>query len=502
MADPRRTQKQIAERYKGNLGYYNKLHPWRRARFIVSFLAIAGGVAAIWLFQTRGKETFFNSGKISSNHAAFADDCAKCHDNSLISRNTLTPAKFKEVLNDRFRHGVAFDPIDRKCEVCHQQHTLHEPNVVQDRSCSACHQEHQGPGPMRAVADLQCASCHNSAGVMQASAQKGLQIAPAAFHLRPHPPQRVVFELPRPKQGYTQVFSSFWSGHPSFQLDYEKARDPDVLRFNHQRHEAADIPLINGKKLDCAYCHKPEPDGRYYQRISFAANCQACHSLQFDAKNPELVLPHGDPAAVRSFLRTLPNQYAELAARKGITPASQIQSFVNKQMTQLRERVRSGEDFERQIFFTVDPYKPQRDPAAPQTRGSFYGCAFCHEVKPVVNAAPAITKPVFVDRWMPQAHFNHAKHASVSCAECHHASQSRETSDVLMPAKESCVSCHSPKGKAIAACITCHNYHAPPQFAAAAEVPTGGSFKAMLTGRDVPPGRPTLSALDGSQTLR
>ena len=42
MAYPRRTQKQIAERYKGNLGYYKKLHPWRRARWAVSFLAIAG----------------------------------------------------------------------------------------------------------------------------------------------------------------------------------------------------------------------------------------------------------------------------------------------------------------------------------------------------------------------------------------------------------------------------------------------------------------------------
>ena len=96
------------------------------------------------------------------------------------------------------------------------------------------------------------------------------------------------------------------------------------------------------------------------QRISFAANCQACHSLQFDPKNPELVLPHGNATAVRAFLRSLPTQYADLAVKKGITRQTEIQSFVAKQMTQLRERVRSGEDFERQIFFTADPYKPQR----------------------------------------------------------------------------------------------------------------------------------------------
>ena len=480
MATPGRTQKQIAERYKGNLGYYKKKHPWRVARFCATFVAIVGGIAGILIFQKHGREEFFNSGTISSNHATFAQDCAQCHDKSAAAGNNITPAKFKAVLNDRFHRGVDFTSIDRKCEQCHQQHTMHEPNVVENRSCSACHQEHQGPGAMRSVADLQCASCHNSRGVMEASAQKGTQLPPAAFHLRPRPAQQVVFELRRPARGYTQLVSSFAGDHPEFQLDYEKARDPDVLRFNHQRHMAADIPSVSGKKLDCAFCHKPQTDGRYYQRISFTNSCQVCHSLQFDAKNPDLTLPHGDPTAIRAFLRTLPSQYADLAVRKGLVRSNQIQSFVAQQMTQLRERVRSGEDFERQIFFTTDPYKPQRE-TGPHARGTFYGCAFCHEVKPAAYTAPVITKPVLIDRWMPQAKFDHAKHASVKCDECHHASQSRETSDVLMPTKASCVVCHSPKGKVVAECITCHAYHAPPQVAdmhaAAAD-----SFKQMLLG--------------------
>ena len=462
MATPGRTQKQIAERYKGNLGYYKKKHPWRVARFCVTFIAIVGGIEAIFLFQEYGREEFFNSGKISSNHATLAQDCAQCHDKSAAAGNGMTLAKFKTVVKDRFQRGIDFTPIDRKCEQCHQQHTLHQPNVVENRSCSVCHQEHQGPGPMKQVADLQCASCHNSRSVMEASAQKGTQLPPAAFHLRPHPTQQVVFDLPRPVRGYTQVFASFASDHPPFQLDYEKARDPNVLRFNHQRHEAADIPLVNGRKLDCNFCHKAEPDGRYFQRISFAANCQVCHSLQFDAKNPELTLPHGNAAAIRGFLRTLPAQYADLAVKKGLVRPNQIQTFVTQQMTQLRERVRSGEDFEHQIFFTTDPYKPQRDAGKNTPRASFYGCAFCHEVKPAAYTAPIITKPIFVDRWMPQARFNHAKHASVKCDDCHHASQSRATSDVLMPAKASCVVCHSPRGRVVSDCITCHAYHAPP----------------------------------------
>jgi hypothetical protein len=491
MATPGRTQKQIAERYKGNLGYYKRKHPWRVARWCASFLAIAGGIAGIALFQKRGNEEFFSSGKISSHHAGFARDCAQCHDKGAALGEKLTLAKFHSVVRDRFHRGIDFAAIDLKCEKCHQQHALHEPNVVQNRSCSVCHQEHLGPGPMKQVADLQCASCHNNRGVMEASAQKGEKLPPAAFHLRPHPPQQIVFEMPRPPHGYTQVLSSFAGDHPEFQLVREKARDPDVLRFNHQRHFAADIPPVEkGRKLDCYYCHKTDPEGRFYQRINFAANCQACHALLFDKNNPQLHIPHGDVNLVRTFLRTLPAQYGDHARLKlGKTNDTDVQTFVAQQIRQLREQFRTGEELERAVFFEKDPYKPQRQMAV-ATRANYAGCALCHDVKPGANGAAAITKPVLVDRWMPQAKFNHAKHQvdpitheKMDCNRCHRALMSRETADVLMPARADCVTCHSPKGKVVSECITCHGYHAPLQMA-----PTGvhadahGSFKQMLLG--------------------
>src|SRR3954466_2977120 len=323
MATPGRTQKQIAERYKGNLGYYKKKHPWRMARFTVSFLALAGGLAAIIAYQNRifrreANEEFFSSGKLSSHHAKYEQDCAACHDKNAAIGSDLTFAKFKSVIKDRFHDGLDFKSIDHKCQQCHEanppfgtakKYDLHEPNVVENRSCSICHQEHLGPGPMKRVADLQCASCHNDSAIMDASAKKGATLPANVFHLRPHPAQQVVLEMPRPARGYTQVFGSFAEAHPEFQVIREKARDPDVLRFNHQRHFGNDIPPVNGQKLDCNYCHKPDADGRYMQRITFAANCQACHSLQIDPKNPELTLPHGNASAVRAFLRTLPTQY-------------------------------------------------------------------------------------------------------------------------------------------------------------------------------------------------
>jgi hypothetical protein len=493
MAKLGRTQKQIAERYKANLGYYNKLHPWRRARRWASLLSIFAGLAAIWVFQKRGRETFFNPGKISRSHAAFANECAKCHDKSLVTGGPLTPAKFTAVVRERFRNGVAFDPIDRKCETCHKQHAFHEANVVQNRSCSACHQEHQGPGPMKVVASSQCASCHNNSATMQVAAQKGMQLPLPAFHRHPHSPQQVVFELPRPPQGFTKTFPSFWEGHPEFQLKTVNARDPDVLRFNHQRHFAPDIPPVNSQRLECNYCHKQQPDGRFYQRINFAANCQACHSLQFDAKNPELRIPHGDVALARTFLRTLPAQYADYARlKKGITSDKEVSNFVAQQIRQLREQFRTGDELERAVFFTIDPYKPQQK-TAPNTRANFTGCAFCHDVKQVSDAAPAITKPILIDRWMLKSTFNHSKHQTdpatgkpIDCAVCHQTTQSRETSDVLLPSKANCVTCHSPQGKVVAECITCHTYHAPPAAqTTVADANTGApiSVKQMLLGQ-------------------
>jgi hypothetical protein len=485
MAAPRRTQKQIAERYKGNLGYYRRLHWWRRARALVSLIAIVGGLVAIIIFQRHGRETFFNAGKISRPHAGFADNCAACHD------NTAPTGKLTAVMRERFQHGVAFEPIDRKCETCHVQHAFHEPTVVQTRSCTACHQEHQGLESLRLVASSQCASCHNNGASMEAATQKGMRLQWANYHRHPHASQQIVFELPRPREGYTRTFESFWSGHPEFQLNRDKARDPDVLRFNHQRHFGSDIPPVNGRKLDCNYCHKLDPGGRYYQRISFATNCQACHSLQFDPKNPWLKIPHGDVDFARTFLRTLPAQFADYARlKRGMTRDAEVSTFVAQQIRQLRDIFHSGVELEQAVFFTTDPYKPQQKMNV-ITRANFTGCAFCHEVKPIPNGAPVVTKPILMDRWLPQANFDHAQHQvdphtrqALDCNTCHHALQSRETSDVLMPVKANCVSCHSPTGKVVAECITCHTFHAPPeaQTAASAHNPVPVSLKQTLLG--------------------
>src|ERR1051326_3110311 len=172
MDTPRKTQKEISGQYQGNLGYFSKIHLGRMARFLVSFFAVSIGLAIIITFQRRGNEKFFNPGPLSTSHAALVHTCASCHDKTTLTEGTLTPIKFQEVLSDRFQRGGAFDPIDKHCASCHLErdkrtYAFHEPNVVQNRSCSVCHQEHRGPGPMKAVASSQCASCHANPEAME-----------------------------------------------------------------------------------------------------------------------------------------------------------------------------------------------------------------------------------------------------------------------------------------------------------------------------------------------
>jgi hypothetical protein len=345
---------------------------------------------------------------------------------------------------------------------------------------------------MISVGNRDCASCHNNSKVMQASVDRGKQLPLARFHLNPKivNSRQVTLQLPRPTDGYTKTFASFSEGHPPFQLQRENARDNNVLRFNHQRHlNSSDIPPTKSGKLDCNYCHQPEPNGRYMQPISFEAHCQECHSLQFDMKNPDFQLPHGDAQLVRTFLRTLPAQYAELARRKrGLTNETKINEFAVQQVRQLLTQFPNAEELERSVFFTVDPYKASQQNDA-SSRAKYTGCAFCHEVKRAAGLSyptAEITKPTMIDRWLPHAHFSHAKHETVaSCRECHVGAQSsRLTSDVLMPTKENCVHCHSPSGVARKAseCSTCHLYHSPDQPNTAAMRASTISFKQMLLG--------------------
>jgi predicted CXXCH cytochrome family protein len=251
--------------------------------------------------------------------------------------------------------------------------------------------------------------------------------------------------------------------HPEFKLIRDKIRDPDTLRFSHKTHQASNPRMVQmaGNNLNCAFCHKPSGSGEYYQPVSFVRSCQVCHSLQFDKRNPELVVPHGSAEFVHAFLRSLPAQYAEYGGRvKHLQNPADLEQFVQQELRQLQAQFGSGEELEEKVFFSTDISGPIADPArlGSQGRSLFPGCAYCHEVQRK-GAVPVVGVPVQPARWLNRGMFDHGRHTNFQCAECHNVSGSTEASDVLLPSQKICATCHRPQGGARNDCAACHWYH-------------------------------------------
>jgi hypothetical protein len=453
-----------------------------RAKRKLLTLSVIGLTAGILLIGLCGlfRAKFINPGKLSSQHStatfaklagqhgADADGCIACHSPAHAGPHGLVKAAFGatpgpfQVRSLASTRPPAMNAIDQNCEKCHVAHSFHEPNVMREHSCSACHREHQGSGLMAKPTDANCLSCHANGQVMQASLEIGKKLSPAAFDFRPAQ-GRAIFKTPRPERGYTKLIHSFASDHPEFQVIAEKLKDPNTLKFNHALHlSSPNIPQLNGHKLDCADCHKADAAGVYYLKISYDENCKACHSLQFDVNNPELRVPHGNAEHARAFLRSLPEQYADFATQtKGITGKTALDGFVQQQMIQLREQFGSGEELERRVFFSDAHTGPVTGVAGLGSTGAarFPGCAYCHSVAALDEGTPTVSQPFIPDRWLIRGQFDHSKHFKIACTQCHDATHSRDTADILLPSKQSCVECHSPKGGVANSCSTCHGYH-------------------------------------------
>lgn len=467
-----------------SLRHQRKLLTQATVIFTVAILLIALG-GGHW-------EKAISPGPISAAHSSLAfarmhragqntrTDCGACH---AAAGSPLAewpakalganpgPAEFGKLV-DVVHPG--FNAIDESCQKCHQGHKFHEPNVVQDHSCSACHREHEGSGTMRPPEDSNCQTCHANRSIMSASLEKGRQLPAASFDYRPDQ-GRVLFKAPRPDQGYTQVITAFSKDHPEFQVLREKLKDPNTLRFNHELHLAsANVHDEQGLRLQCATCHQPDATGAYYQPISYQKNCQSCHQLQFDERNPGLILPHGNPEFARAFIRSLPEQYADYArTKKGLSARDEVDGFVQKQMLIWGTKVNSAEELERQIFlnnaYTGITVKVNGEDKLAHAR--YPGCAYCHEVTPGAGQElPKVTRPVLINRWLIRGRFDHSKHTiagadrsipNMACDKCHEVTHSSKTSDVLLPSQTTCSNCHSPQGGVANSCSTCHSYHAP-----------------------------------------
>jgi hypothetical protein len=555
MADQPRTQKQVAQKYKDNLDYYRHGHFLRRTKLILFVLAIFGSLCAVFGFRYWGNKEYFSTGPISQNHARFANDCAQCHEGAeadlsralkldqaitdlkegklpsldldklksvatdgakklspeelkAAAERNLSPEKFS-ALKQAVIKKSSLVAMDRACLRCHDPFKLHQPQsealalrgvhpelpLVHADRCSTCHREHVGVGRMMFPGSETCTSCHGDPKELKRT-RNVIQVA------SPNPPQKpenrdlgdglIRFIMPQEANAQPAVIFRYDLGHPPFRYQFPNARDPAVIRYNHQRHEQADIPKLNGHILDCADCHVPKPGGAYYERVKFEKHCAQCHSLNIVPELPDFKIPHGDPATVRVFISSMNRQLAaHLTAQNPNLSEADIAAKVIDIVNRVRERGNSTfEEFERRVFETGDPPKALTRLSPTNDRQFFPACAKCHEVQPASGGAVRkVTKTNIADRWVHHGPFTHLPHRHMSCNDCHGAAhQSQSTADILMPPQAICVECHRPLDKdrlvegvapkpgspEMAAaqrragsvkweCQACHHFHASPE---------------------------------------
>ncbi len=451
---------------------------WQRGRLTLAVAVAVVAVLLILLGSPPWRDEFFNPGTLSQPHsgAAFAAlagtnhlsmGCGACHVAGTAGPHGIVhtafsadPSPFEFVKLLATEPGEV-TPLDGRCETCHLGHSFHQPMIV-TIACTYCHQEHQGVN-MVAVGDAGCVLCHGQASTMAAAAAAGTKLPPTAFQLGMLR-RSLDYLAPHPAAGFSEVIHGFATDHPEFRFITDHWRDPDTLKFNHALHlTGTTIPALpNGHKLDCAFCHQPDAGGAFMMPVTFEQNCRVCHSLQFDPGTPGLTLPHGRPEQVTAFLHSLPQQYTDYARSQGIA-ASRQGAWVGAKLAQLRQTYTTGEALSQQVFLSTAKNGPPM--AAGTVNGAarpvFPGCAYCHEVKTGGDGEFQVTPPVIYQRWLAHARFNHAKHTGLACGQCHDAVHSRATADVLLPARETCAECHSPRGGVASTCATCHAYHKP-----------------------------------------
>ncbi|MEA3208131.1 MAG: hypothetical protein QOE70_1188 [Chthoniobacter sp.] len=483
-----RTQKQVAEKYKGNLAYYTKPHYLRRLRgWCFVFTAVAAIAGAV-TYQYWGSERLFSTGPISANHARFANDCRVCHLGSDLDLwKTLPPLATgsrlmekmaeekslpgKDEMLGAMQKGLSLTSLslmDQACMKCHPAMGLHQPQaaglalrtvftelaVVHATACGVCHREHVGRDRMALPTSQTCASCHGDAEELQRTRQSlKLNHPPLAAtgENRDWGDGVVRFIAPERPPEALKAFTSYAQGHPPFDYEQPYLRDPADLKFNHSRHERNDIPAVQNRKMTCTDCHKPGPGGIYLQPVNFEQHCQQCHSLQIQPSLPKLLIPHGDPQKVRYFLASLKTSFENAIRAEGVSAPMEISQRADVEMESMRRRgLQTLPDLEETVFFLGDPKEDPSDRLLRKGRRKFLTeCAKCHSVTAGnASTAPKVNLPNVAERWVQRGPFTHLPHQHIACTDCHGAAhKSKLTSDILMPPQTLCAECHRPTAK-------------------------------------------------------
>jgi hypothetical protein len=192
--------------------------------------------------------------------------------------------------------------------------------------------------------------------------------------------------------------------------------------------------------------------------VSYENDCRRCHALTFDLFDlfpPGTEAPHGrDPRETTAWLRArfrgLLADSPDLWKRPLVLPPEpdrRLPPGIWRETTP--EPPRSAEEWVERRANEASVLLVRRS------------CQLCHHLSTAAENVE-IEEPAIPDRWLRRAEFQHEPHRFFVCAGCHAAAaRSQETSDILIPAMETCLSCHRGErpGSARSTCVTCHVYH-------------------------------------------
>ena len=420
-----RTAKKLAKRI--NLQYFERLHPWRRWRLILSLgVPVAALLWLAWAGAAR-KQQIYSNGSMSPAHAVFGFKCDACH--------VLRVGTFRRRADDQ-----AF-------LACHDG-PIHHANQVYTPRCADCHTEHQARVKLAQTRDSNCTQCH------------------ADLRATNGPPK------------FARDIEGFNTRHPQFAPLRPGYKDPGKIKLNHAVHLKADLRGPEGYpvQLACADCHRPpavrapwrygtpefrtvaahrpqeplatEQTRAYLAPPQYAQACAVCHPLSFDARFT-IQAPHDTPEVVHDFVVKKFEEYIALHPAELLSASPPVRRLSQKPLPRAPRVLTRPE-------WVAERAAEAEDLLWRKT------CKECHTLFfSSAGALPTVAKSAITVRWLPHAVFDHEAHRMLDCTSCHAgALTSQETSDVLVPGIETCRQCHhSGSEGAEARCFECHSYH-------------------------------------------
>ena len=385
-----------------------------------------------------GLNTFWNPGRISSAHQNFGNACVQCHEKP-----------FQRV-------------ADASCQACHTSVGGHiaDPHLEQStfngQRCASCHRDHQGRDSMKKVDALGCVGCHGDVKHYAATTS----LPDIADFAKSHPAFRL---------SILQADAKSRGGKVERLAQTASLKNATGLKFPHDIHLAkVGIKSPQGPAasqgrvvLECSNCHALDAAGVRYAPVKMEQHCQGCHQLAVDPQAPQRQVPHAKPALVALAVRDI---YASLAVDRFPAELVTVDTLLQRPRGQAVAGVSSSAgrwvDTQTQTALVSMLEKPKGV------------CLTCHQITPQPRGPGgqggtsdwSIAPILFTQHWLPKSKFSHAQHKNAVCTDCHAATVSKDSSDILIPDIATCKTCHTglhpDKNKVVSTCDSCHSFHA------------------------------------------